>query len=147
MSKGSGRAVAQGEGSEEPVACGWAESGTPQGSDEGMERTHEPCVPTRWWGRRLRGGVGDEGDDEVGGGVAEEDARGGVGCDALQPEGEFAASMGVAIVKDNEAAADVGEKYTTDVEEVEVVAAEWAVTAEVLHVEQQGELGVAAAKG
>ncbi len=38
MSKGSGRAVAQGEGSEEPGACGWAESGAPQGSDEGVGR-------------------------------------------------------------------------------------------------------------
>lgn len=35
MSKSSGRAIAQGEGSEEPGACDWAESGTPHASDEG----------------------------------------------------------------------------------------------------------------
>ncbi len=39
MSKGSGQAVAQGESSEEPGACGWAESGTPHDSDEGVRGT------------------------------------------------------------------------------------------------------------
>ncbi len=92
------------------------------------------------------GGVGDEGDDEVGCGVAEDDARGGLGGDALQLQGEFAASWGVLIVEDDETAADVGEDGAADVEEVEVVAAEGAVAAEVLHVEQKGELGVATAQ-
>ncbi len=92
------------------------------------------------------GGVGDEWDDKVGGGVAVDYARGWVGCDALQQEGEVAAFGGVLIVEDDEPAADVGEDGPADVKEVEVVAAKGAVTAEVLHVEQQGELGVAAAQ-
>ncbi len=49
-------------------------------------------------------------------------------------------------MEDNQAAANVGEDGPADFQEVEVVPTEGAVTAEVLHVEQQGELGVAAAQ-
>ncbi len=94
----------------------------------------------------MREGEGDEWDDEVGGGVVADDVRRGVGGYTPELEGEFAASFGVLIVEDNEAAADVGEDGAADVEEVEVVAAEGAVAAEVLHVEQKGELGVATAQ-
>ncbi len=69
------------------------------------------------------------------------------GCDALQLQGEFAAFGGVLIVEDDEAAADIGEYGPADFQEVEVVPTEGTVTAEVLHVEQQGELGVATAQG
>ncbi len=63
--------------------------------------------------------------------------------DALQLQGEFAAFGGVLIVEDDEAAADVGENGPADFQKVEVVSTEGTVTAEVLHVEQKGELGVA----
>ncbi len=61
-------------------------------------------------------------------------------------QGEFAASFGVFIVEDDETAANIGEDGPADIQKVEVVSTEGAVTAEVLHVEQQGELGVATAQ-
>ncbi len=90
--------------------------------------------------------MGDEGDDEVGGCIAEDDTRGGIGCDALQLQREFAAFGSVLIVEDDKAAADVGEDGPADVKEIEMVSTEGTVTAEVLHVEQQSKLGVAAAQ-
>ncbi len=69
-----------------------------------------------------------------------------VGVDALQLQREVSAFRGVLIVEDDEATADIGEDGSADFQKIEVVPAEWAVTSEVLHVEQQGELGVAAAQ-
>jgi len=124
------------------AVCRLAELGGPQTSDEGRGWTIAGrgfcIVPVKW--RRAE----DEwdGDEELC--LAEKDEWWGEGGNFGEVQGEDLILLGGLVVDEDEATAEGWEDGGADFEEVSGVLTEWAVAAEVLHVEHQHELGVAA---